>query len=516
MNRPCPISIDCPGTDSPILNISSEAPDPFVYAGVGYTPSTRWHPPRIGDGLSFPVTDCYGNSYSVQSQELAELLAAAAAFACTQPYENSGGTLGIFENTEQCASVTCSDGTVFTYCVPAGTVSSGLILASLGSQWSAMADDWALAFAKQRATATQSCVDAPANSNTRSLNTRPNRTSKLTNNPGWMCLGETLIPEENKYQVTSPNNREFHFSVSDGALAPGCQLLEVSPTAAIIIGVPTTAGIYQYKIKATSTTLPIVTAEVEDWLYVIQIQDLPGATVGTAYSEQLQVVGANSPYDFSVDPGDLPAWMSISATGLVTGTPTIADIGTVQIPVKVTDFYDMTCTQNVSITVTGVLPGPDWSQLTWNHLVRSHTPVTVVVTTDPNADIPPDPSVQQDGFSAEVDGFNFNPGDGGVALLEADLTYNGPLTHCTLDFSLARVDPDVTGSIAVKIGLTDLISPPLDLSIYPTGIHSVPFDVPDTGGSPVTIHVSITVQLNNFGAFPLSTMISAGGAFLNV
>ncbi len=47
---------------------------------------------------------------------------------------------------------------------------------------------------------------------------------------------------------------------------------------------------------------------------------LPHATSGTFYSQQMQVSGARQPYDIAIDSGRLPAGMTLSRSGLLSGT----------------------------------------------------------------------------------------------------------------------------------------------------------------------------------------------------
>jgi hypothetical protein len=57
-------------------------------------------------------------------------------------------------------------------------------------------------------------------------------------------------------------------------------------------------------------------------LVVVSPSTLPAGTVGAAYSQQLSASGGTSPYAYSVTAGSLPAGLSLSTTGLITGTPT--------------------------------------------------------------------------------------------------------------------------------------------------------------------------------------------------
>ena len=84
MIRPCDIILTgCPGVDSPITNLSAEAPDPFLWAGVGYDIYNPYQPPPLGDGL-YTDTDCYGVAWSATSQAEADLLANQYVILCTQ------------------------------------------------------------------------------------------------------------------------------------------------------------------------------------------------------------------------------------------------------------------------------------------------------------------------------------------------------------------------------------------------------------------------------------------------
>jgi hypothetical protein len=60
---------------------------------------------------------------------------------------------------------------------------------------------------------------------------------------------------------------------------------------------------------------------------------LPAATQNQAYSFQMSVSGGTAPYTWSAT--GLPAGLSMSSSGLLSGTPTVA--GTSSVSVSVTD-----------------------------------------------------------------------------------------------------------------------------------------------------------------------------------
>ena len=79
----------------------------------------------------------------------------------------------------------------------------------------------------------------------------------------------------------------------------------------------------------------------------------PASWTRTPYSDQLTVSGGTSPFTWSVSSGSLPAGISLSADGNLSGTPTAT--GTYSFTVKVSDANSQTATQATSITIsTGV------------------------------------------------------------------------------------------------------------------------------------------------------------------
>ena len=147
--KPCDIKTsDCPCDGNPLSNFTSEAPDKDVFLSF----NSGWgnHAPNPGDVYTNP--DGYGYCQNVTSQEEADLCAAncqlsnqldngnpdcgssggggGGAGGGTGGDANDGGNRGggagpsLFWNTEQICTVTCPDGTPFTYTLPAHSISA--------------------------------------------------------------------------------------------------------------------------------------------------------------------------------------------------------------------------------------------------------------------------------------------------------------------------------------------------------------------------------------------------------
>lgn len=81
---------------------------------------------------------------------------------------------------------------------------------------------------------------------------------------------------------------------------------------------------------------------------------LTAATVGSAYSGSLTESGGISPYTWSLSSGTLPASITLSSAGVLSGTPTAADAGTYNLTFKVTDSGTptaLTATKALSLTI---------------------------------------------------------------------------------------------------------------------------------------------------------------------
>ncbi|MBK8092611.1 MAG: putative Ig domain-containing protein [Verrucomicrobiaceae bacterium] len=143
---------------------------------------------------------------------------------------------------------------------------------------------------------------------------------------------------------TSP----YSFAVTTGVLPTGLSL-----GSGVINGTPTSATSQTFTITATDANGCTGTREftVAPVCPVITLtpSTLPNGTVGTAYSQTLGASGGTSSYTYAVTTGGLPAGLSLSSAGAITGTPTTS--GTASFTVTTTDTHGCTGTSNLSITV---------------------------------------------------------------------------------------------------------------------------------------------------------------------
>lgn len=81
---------------------------------------------------------------------------------------------------------------------------------------------------------------------------------------------------------------------------------------------------------------------------------LPAGTVGTAYSQTLAATGGTTPYTWTKTVGSLPAGLTLSTAGVISGIPTTAATSTFTVQVK--DKVAATATRSLTITINTAAP----------------------------------------------------------------------------------------------------------------------------------------------------------------
>jgi len=82
---------------------------------------------------------------------------------------------------------------------------------------------------------------------------------------------------------------------------------------------------------------------------------LPGATLGSAYSQPITASGGTSPYTYALTSGALPPGMSLSSSGLLAGTPTAS--GSFNFTITATDSKGFTGSQSYNLLVVSTATG---------------------------------------------------------------------------------------------------------------------------------------------------------------
>lgn len=170
-------------------------------------------------------------------------------------------------------------------------------------------------------------------------------------------LPEGTVGVAYSQQITaSGGSGSYVFTVASGTLPAGLTLSEDG----LLSGIPSTATSSIVTIRAvddddgclgeTIFTIVINAAPPGPGncpAIVLSPATLPAGMVGEAYSEQITASGGDDPYTFAVTSGTLPAGLTLTAGGLLSGTPTA--VGSSVVTITATDEDD--CLGLVSLTL---------------------------------------------------------------------------------------------------------------------------------------------------------------------
>lgn len=139
--------------------------------------------------------------------------------------------------------------------------------------------------------------------------------------------------------------------------------LSLNSTTGVISGTPTTAGTSAFSVTAmdhlNQTATQSLSITIHPAPLSITTTTLPNGTVGTSYSQQLAASGGIPPDTWALATGSnpLPAGLTLSAGGLIAGTPT-TPTGTFTFTVQVTDSETptaMTATKTFTLTINAAV-----------------------------------------------------------------------------------------------------------------------------------------------------------------
>jgi len=145
------------------------------------------------------------------------------------------------------------------------------------------------------------------------------------------------------------------WSIASGNLPDG---LNLDATTGVISGTPTVPGSFSFTVRVQDAAgqsdqqgLTIVINASNP--PTITTTSLPGGTVGQPYSQTLSASGGIGTLTWAVTSGSLPAMLSLSPEGVISGTPTSA--GTANFTVTARDTLNQSDAQSLSIDVGAAL-----------------------------------------------------------------------------------------------------------------------------------------------------------------
>jgi hypothetical protein len=145
----------------------------------------------------------------------------------------------------------------------------------------------------------------------------------------------------------------YSWAPASGLLPPGLTL-----TNNTISGTPTKAGQYSVVFNVTDATgltaAGLYTFSITQQL-AVPIPSLPSGTAGVSYAAVVSAYGGTSPYSWNISSGSLPAGLTMSQAGVISGTPTAT--GSFPFTAVVTDALGQMATREYTIQIQAAPAG---------------------------------------------------------------------------------------------------------------------------------------------------------------
>ena len=179
-------------------------------------------------------------------------------------------------------------------------------------------------------------------------------------NSGWLAarrMGDSGHVVHTAAVFVTVNNAPIRASAADADFYVQWMdnlLQKTSPGGAWNSYFPTSLAAAQARYQAAKTLYQQIESEAAGQPATLDITttSLPGGALNVSYSAALVASGGTLPYSWAISSGSLPPGLSLSGTGVISGTPLA--IGTFDFTVQVTDSGNpvQTATKDLSIVVS--------------------------------------------------------------------------------------------------------------------------------------------------------------------
>jgi beta-lactamase superfamily II metal-dependent hydrolase len=231
----------------------------------------------------------------------------------------------------------------YTYSISSGTLPTGLNFSTQGAITGVPSATGMFTFTVM-ATATNGC----STTRTYSVNVT-NPCATFTFSPASLPMAIVRSAFSQQLSISSPAGT-YTFAVTAGALPAGMTL----SSNGLLSGTVNTGGNFNFTVTATNTTTNCKATKTYALAVVCPQISLTPSTFSTAFlntpfNQKMVASGGFAPYTFRVTAGALPAGMTLTTDGTLSGTPTLATKAT--FTVTVTDSIGCQSSVTASINV---------------------------------------------------------------------------------------------------------------------------------------------------------------------
>ena len=304
-------------------------------------------PTAVGTStFTIRAADAYGDSATQGYSIVVSYPALTVTTAATLPVGYVGGTYS------KTLTATGGSGAGYQWSVTAGSVLPGGLSLSAGGVLSGQPTTQAIS------TFSVTVTDSASNVGSATLSLTVNAGVSITT-PATLPVAYAGSNYSQTLAATGGTGSGYTWAVTSGSSLPAGLSLS---TSGILSGRPTTTGTPTFSITATDTaanTASVVfSLTINPGISITSSATLPKGYQGGVYPGATLTAtgGSNSNFSWTwaaASGSSLPAGLSLSTGGVVSGTPTAS--GTFSIVVTVTDSASNTATQTVSLTVEATL-----------------------------------------------------------------------------------------------------------------------------------------------------------------
>jgi uncharacterized protein (TIGR03437 family) len=246
-------------------------------------------------------------------------------------------------NQSYSASVTAAGGSgSYTFSQQGGTLPPGITLASSGVLSGTPTAAGSYSFTVRAQDSSLASVQSTLTINVNNVSGFAITTTSLPN-------GQVNVTYSTGLTV-SGGTPPYSFSLLSGSLPNGLVL----NSNGVISGTPTANGTSTFTVRVTdsgtNSTQSSFTLTIAANVLSIVNSGLLNAQSGSSYSATISATGGVQPYTFNISSGALPAGLTLSSNGAITGTPTAT--GNFSFVVRVVDAAGGQAIQQFSLAVT--------------------------------------------------------------------------------------------------------------------------------------------------------------------